>query len=115
MIAIGQHYTGPIAVNFTYATGVYHELTPRPWSESMAYDLGHHSAVPFYEGQWSTEGCDWIDSPTCYYDGSSMQADAYLDALNRSGVDVVWAMLDARLAEFSHELTANVLAAAATS
>jgi len=109
MVAVGQHHTGPIAVNFTYATGRYHDLTPRDhWGEPMSYDLGHHSTVALYGGVYRAGACNWLDGAECFYDGSGLQADAYLNALNRSGEALVWKMLDDYLTEFSDRLTVAI-------
>ncbi|MFW7414729.1 hypothetical protein [Demequina sp. SO4-18] len=105
MVAIGQHHTGPIAVNFTYSTGIYHDLTPRShWGNPMAYDIGHHATVAQHQYQHETGACEYLNGATCYYDGSSLAADRYLEALNQSGPNFVWMMLDRYLVEFAAEL-----------
>lgn len=108
MYVIGQHHTGPIAVNFTYSTGRYHDLTPRDaWGKPMGYDIGHHATVASYEGQYCTDACELVGGK-CFYDGSSLAADRYLAMLQNYGEDALWGALDDYLAEFSASLTESI-------
>lgn len=112
MAAIGKHTSGLVAVNFTYATG--RTLGVTPLSPSLrnyypsAHDLGQHASVASYEGQYQSPYCSHIGG-TCFYDGSSLAADRYLEALERSGKQAVWDMLDDYLREFMEELDAGSL------
>lgn len=58
-------------------------------------DLGYHSPVPRHEGHMATEGCPWVESGTCYYDGSGLQAHRVYERLLREGDAGVWAELEA--------------------
>lgn len=107
-VTIADHRTGPVAVSFDYATGTYHEATPRSsWSEPMALDIGHHTTVALYPEQWRSEDCDWLGG-RCYYDGSGLQADRYLSILQGGGEASLWAALDARLHEVMDELDESI-------
>lgn len=57
----------------------------------MAFDIGYHSPVPQYEDQKPvTESCEWLDGKPCYYDGSSLRAETYLQLLISQGSEAVW-------------------------
>lgn len=58
-------------------------------------DLGYHSLVPRYEGQEPiTDACPYLDGQPCYYDGSSLAADAVWLRLLNDGDAGVWAALE---------------------
>lgn len=58
-------------------------------------DLGYHSKTPRYEGQGQmVTDCEWTGG-TCYYDGSSLNADDAMSALVNGGDEALWAFLDA--------------------
>lgn len=107
MAAIGRHTTGLVAVNFTYATGRTLDITPESPSlrdhYPSAWDLGHHAKIAQHEYQHESSSCELIGG-ICYYDGSSLAADRYLEALQSGGKDLVWSMLDDFLREFMQEL-----------
>lgn len=107
---IAEHRTGPIAVTFQYSTGTYHDLTPKPWPEPMAYDLGFHSSVALYPDQWPTDSCNWFGDAPCYYDGSGLAADPYLQVLTEHGEAALWDALDARLTGYVSELDDSIRA-----
>lgn len=63
----------------------------------MAYDIGYHSPKSMYEGQTVlTTECELVEGGTCYYDGSGLQADAFLRILIEQGSDALWAALEKR-------------------
>lgn len=58
-------------------------------------DLGYHSPIPRYEGHKPvTEPCEWLQGGPCYYDGSSLAAEAVFEILLREGDEGVWAELE---------------------
>lgn len=62
-------------------------------SRPMAADLGYHSPRPRYDGLTPMAGeCDVIGG-TCFYDGSSLNAEPVFEALLRGGSDAVWTHL----------------------
>jgi len=66
------------------------ERQPRGW------DVGYHSPKPMYEGQVSmNEGCPYLDGKDCYYDGSGLRADEWVDKyLLKEGSDAVWRAME---------------------
>lgn len=63
----------------------------------MAADIGYHSLNPQYEGQSKMiDNCPYLNDKPCYYDGSSLQAERYLDILIQYGAGKLWEELDAR-------------------
>lgn len=57
----------------------------------MPADIGYHSPKPMYEGQEPIRvSCDVLDGKTCYYDGSSLNADPIFDLLVKEGGEAVW-------------------------
>lgn len=71
---------------------------------TMAWDISWHSWFDPYEpfeidgeivsGSYSSNDCHVLPGMTCYYDGSSLNAEAYLHAFNNFGEDKVWEMLE---------------------
>lgn len=59
----------------------------------MGADLGYHAKVQQFDGQTHRPNCDFIEGD-CYYDGSSLQAEAVLDILREEGSDGVWARME---------------------
>lgn len=58
-------------------------------------DLGYHSRSPMWEGQEPIgEDCPYVGG-TCYYDGSSLNADEFYRVLVAEGGDAMWAKLEA--------------------
>lgn len=57
-------------------------------------DLGYHSNVPLYDGhELMSDSCEVLGGP-CYYDGSTLAADAIYDLLTISGSDAVFERLE---------------------
>lgn len=90
-------------VQFTFSTGMYPRHVEAEWvgqprrryPDWMAYDIGYHSPEPMYDGQEPiTNSCERLDGKPCYYDGSSLNADRYLDALMTEGDEKVWEMIE---------------------
>lgn len=58
-------------------------------------DIGYHSPIPQYEDQQPMDGeCPLLKKlgyeGNCYYDGSTLGADEYLETLLTKGSDAVW-------------------------
>ena len=70
--------------------GTYNRFKP------IGADIGYHSKEPGYEGHEASE-CDLFGS--CYYDGSSLQADEFMPTFLAGGDKVVWEMLEKRYKE----------------
>ena len=93
------------AVHFVFSTGMYLPETHRGWLSKpefsihdavkyMGFDVGYHSPCPMFDNQKiSQEKCDWIGKP-CYFDGSALRADKFMDTLIRKGSDSIWEMLE---------------------
>jgi hypothetical protein len=62
------------------------------WQAPMAADLGYHAPAPQYEGQEGRD-CDLLGT-TCYYDGSSLNAERIWTVLRREGSEGVWRELE---------------------
>lgn len=58
-------------------------------------DLGYHSYIPRYEGQTPiSKECEWLEGKTCYYDGSSLNAEDIYKKLLIDGDGAVWEGLE---------------------
>lgn len=55
----------------------------------MATDLGYHSKVKFYDGQYESEDCEYTGGK-CYYDGSGLAAEDVFEKLLSGGDTAVW-------------------------
>lgn len=62
----------------------------------MPADLGYHSPVPLWEGQEPMSRECHVLGPgvTCYYDGSSLNAERIYEVLLREGSEGVWKELE---------------------
>lgn len=62
----------------------------------VGWDVGYHSPRPRYEGQKPVkQTCDLVGGGTCYYDGSTLRADAWLKHFIIGGSDWMWPHLEA--------------------
>ena len=99
------------AVQFLFLTGMFLPETVKEYYKTkmdlfhtysggdqayyMGFDVGYHSHKPRYEGQTSsTKNCEVLDGKPCYCDGSSMEAEKYMDILVREGSKKIWEMLE---------------------
>lgn len=58
------------------------------------YDIGYHSKVPMYDGQEPlTEECPVIGG-RCFYDGSSLNADEWIEPFMAGGTEWLWPKLE---------------------
>jgi len=77
---------------------VREEIPPRAdhrLCRPMAADLGYHSPVPMYEEQPMLQGsCEYLDGRPCFYDGSTLNAEPFLECLIAEGSEAVWAKLE---------------------
>lgn len=65
----------------------------------MAADIGYHSPVSLYQrddgvaGDYMSEECPVLGGK-CFYDGSSLMADHYLETLKNEGSEGVWRAME---------------------
>lgn len=74
--------------------------SPYLFHKPMPADLGYHSYVPMYDSHRPlTKKCEMLNGKTCYYDGSTLNAESIFEILCRKGSDGVWEALE----EYYHE------------
>lgn len=66
------------------------EYKPAHILQPFPSDLGYHSRVPMYEGQNSVK-CNLLG--TCYYDGSTLNAEPIFEILVEQGEKALWKAL----------------------
>ena len=71
---------------------------PESLRKPMPADLGYHSKKPSYNDHTPQKDCEWAGGD-CYYDGSSLAADAVFKRLLIEGEEGVWAELEDFYAE----------------
>ncbi len=96
------------AVQFAVSLPVYlpHvELERRTWSYEpriIGIDVGYHSPVPRYDDQPSME-CELLPGGKCYYDGSSLAADRWVQVIfsirGEHPEPTLWRMLEQKYKE----------------
>ncbi len=64
------------------------DIEPRGW------DVGYHSYKPFYEGQHCMGKCEMLEFSDCYYDGSSLRAEEWIDDFLKGGTEWLWPKLE---------------------
>jgi len=65
-------------------------LEPQP----CVWDLGYHSHAPHYEEQFPTyENCPILNGP-CYYGGSPLEAEHWLEGFLNGGTEWLWPKLE---------------------
>lgn len=89
LFSTGMHLPNVMKENLKKGAHLF-ELLNRP----MGYDVGYHADVPQWEGHEPMEKCDVRPQGTCYYDGSSLQADNLLKVYFKKGQDAVWKKLE---------------------
>jgi len=95
------------STQFLWSTGVTPERTSEvdrwgsreEWIHSapVGFDVGYHADEPQYEGQDQYD-CDYRPGGKCYYDGSGLAADGFLETFLTEGEDAMWAALRHRYA-----------------
>ena len=60
------------------------------------WDVGYHSPVPMYEGQTPMGECHVLKEGDCYYDGSSLQAEEWVEDFVAGGTEWLWKKLEER-------------------
>ena len=64
------------------------------------FDVGYHSYKPMYSEQTAMGNCCYLDGKPCYYDGSSLRAEDWVDdVLIKKGAAGIWAKLEE---EYAH-------------
>ena len=89
------------AVQFCIGTDWYPEAARRHLSkfpskderQPKGWDIGYHAKTPQYEGQSSMGEC-FILGCECYYAGSSLQADNWVEGFVCGGTEWLWPKLD---------------------
>ena len=66
---------------------------------ASGFDVGYHADAPQWEGQDSYE-CSYRPSGRCYYDGSGIAGDKFLEVFLTQGEDAMWAALRDRYTEW---------------
>lgn len=66
---------------------------PHLFCHPMPADLGYHSPVPLYEGQYFMADCHLLNGG-CYYDGSGLNAEPVYQRLLKEGGDGIWKALE---------------------
>lgn len=58
-------------------------------------DVGYHSPRPMYEGHLVlTDECKYLDGRPCYYDGSTLRAEEWVEILLKEGSEGIWVALE---------------------
>jgi hypothetical protein len=74
------------------------ERAGNPWPlccvAPMPSDLGYHSHTPRYEGQSPMSDTCEITGGTCYYDGSTLNAEPIFDILTLEGEEACWKAIE---------------------
>lgn len=86
-----------------FGTGDYYYGLVRAPS---GFDLGYHWLHPTYAGQEDYGPCRFLNSQTCYYDGSGLKADEVLLDFMSNGESAVWRHLVKRYRRSSEEAAA---------
>ena len=71
-----------------------HPRFPYMFHEPMPLDLGYHSPRPLYEGQTPISRTCELLGGTCYYDGSTLNAEPVFNILVAEGEEAVWNYLE---------------------
>jgi len=59
----------------------------------LGADVGYHSPIKIYKSQ-SANKCHLLKGGKCYYDGSSLKAEKWVDIWLKEGNDKIWLMLE---------------------
>lgn len=86
---IGTHWHVPSAREHLHKFGNFQKVLDAPIS---GWDVGYHSPKPMFEEQPSRK-CDVLGGE-CYYDGSSLRADDWLEPFIAGGTDWLWKHLE---------------------
>jgi len=93
------------AVQFCFSTGTYLPETHEYWkrkglhtdsvNDAMGFDVGYHSPDPMFDGHTiSQEKCEHLGGKPCYYDGSGLKAEEWMEIFLREGDDAIWSRLE---------------------
>lgn len=82
-------------IQFIFSTGInLKHLRNKPLL-LLGYDVGYHSPCPQYADQTLfTDNCPLLDGRKCYYDGSGLQAEEYMEVFISEGPDAVWLKME---------------------
>lgn len=73
---------------------------------TYAVDVGYHWDRKRYKGQLKFDNCTVREQGKCWYDGSGLTANDWLEVLQRDGSDAVWPLME----EYYNDLAKEVLA-----
>lgn len=65
-----------------------HEVQPQAW------DIGYHSKTPRYEGHSPMSGTCQLIGCQCFYDGSSLSAETWVEGFVNGGTEWLWPKLE---------------------
>ncbi len=93
------------ATQFVFSTGMYLPKTYDYWHvrgidakqepQYTGYDVGYHSHKPMFDGHTSfTNSCEYLDGKKCYYDGSVLRAEKWMNIFLQEGEEAIWKMLE---------------------
>ena len=89
------------AVQFYFSTGIHGRSVREEYKtknytlEPMGYDVGFHSQEPMdYQKDNESNECCYTKSGTCYYDGSGLRANKWLEIFIAEGDEKIWEMLE---------------------
>ena len=76
------------------------EAKPDTWGRNKirGFDVGYHALEPQYEGQHEMDECDLFPGSKCFYDGSSLRADEWVEDIfsvrGEPPETLLWKMLE---------------------
>lgn len=94
------------AIQWMISTGWYTDSARKhldgfpssPWDDERrrpaAHDLGYHAREAQYDNQTPQKNCHLLGG-SCFYDGSSLQAELPMEGFLSGGVDWLWPKLEA--------------------
>ena len=96
---IGTEWYTPSArehlLNFPHTTKRCLEMKPSGW------DVGYHSPKPMYQGHSPMGGtCELVEGGQCYYDGSGLMAEEWVEGFVSGGTKWLWPRLRSQYAEW---------------
>jgi len=65
----------------------------RLFFKPLGADVGYHSPTSMYESQ-NSDDCHLLKGGKCYYDGSGLKAEKWVDIWLKEGNDKIWEMLE---------------------
>lgn len=69
-------------------------FSDRDREQPKGWDLGYHAREPHYDGQTSMHDNCQVIGGKCYYDGSTLNAEEWLEGFRNGGTDWLWPRLE---------------------